>query len=182
MRGIPRPKKPRSRKEVKELRENRKALRAIREVLDAMPMLPPVPARGKKRASGKRSKKAKSPAEFIRRYKAGPGTPSERAAAFLVAGAVALPYAFFDNRVVAKIAFALRRIPTKTSGYVRLRLPKTRERIARLLQKEGRMLWTDRMYGWRASMDENDPDNVMTCCLRVPRKRGPPQALTPVTS
>ena len=101
--------------------------------------------------------RAKTPAEFARKYKADTtGSYAQRCAAFLNAGADELPYRFFDRRLVAKVAYGLSRAPGEESVYMR-KLSSVLCGANEILKKDhNREVWTDRLEGIRATVDLSD--------------------------
>lgn len=82
---------------------------------------------------------------------------SERLARFLNELAEVLPFRFADRRVCAKVAFIQKRTPGEDSDWVKGKLPALYGRTKKRLREEyNRELWADRLYGIRASVDDND--------------------------
>lgn len=101
------------------------------------------------------SKKITSPAEFLKGYQPIQGSYAARLAHFLLAGAEALEYRFFDAGTCVKVAFGLSRVPNTESPYYK-RLSSIVSGANRILMREGKEVITDRVDGLRASVNEDD--------------------------
>lgn len=112
---------------------------------------------------------AMSPTEFARKHRVDPNdTNTGRLVTFLIEGSRACPKRFFSKRIMARIAFNLRRAPNRDSDYMKRISNLLSSASAKMLKDHGQEIWTDPVEGARATVD--DADKVETV-HRKKRKR-----------
>lgn len=101
--------------------------------------------------------RTKTPAEFIRNYKARGDSPSRRLANLMHDAAVTCPGRFLPKPAVAKVVFGLGRLPAEDSEHVKKRLSTARSGANTILSREFRReIVSDRVEGIRATVDDED--------------------------
>lgn len=101
--------------------------------------------------------RAKTPAEFIRKYNPKGDSPSRRLANLLHDGAVECPGYFLSKADVAKLVFALGRVPSEDSEWITKKLSAARTGANRILAREFKQeIVGDRLEGLRATVDDED--------------------------